>query len=48
MSTQEYYYIEFHSFCVSVNKKYVNYEVEKIVDVINSLHESCSSDDTEF
>lgn len=47
MPTQEYCYIRFHSFCVSVNEKHANYEAEKAAGAVDSQRESCSSDDAE-
>ncbi len=47
MPTQEYYYIGFHSSCASADEKYANYEAGEAAGAVNSLRESCSSDDTE-
>ena len=44
MPTQENCYIGFHSSCADANKKHANYEAGEAAGAVNSLRESCSSD----
>lgn len=47
MRTQEYSYIGFHSSCASADEKHPNYETGEATGAVDSLRESCSSDDSE-
>lgn len=46
MLTQEYCYVGFHGSCASADEKHANYEAGEAAGAVNSLRESCSSDDT--